>query len=844
MTNEYYGAHSDLVPGTKARSGDINAMDQAIVEAFDKVPSAKSIKSGALNYATNTSNTPDHYAVAMDPVITSYTAGLEVKLNPVLPNTGPATLNINGIGNIAIKRQDGTNVLAGDILAAPMALTYSPTMNAFVIPPTGNAHVKAAAASADAAGQSATSANTSATTASNAAAAAIAKAGEASASATTASAAATTATTKAGEASGSATAAAGSASAAATSATSAASSVQTLAAAVTSATTSAGTATTKAGEASQSAASAATSATNLSNAVSAAQAAQSLAQQWASGSGIVAGGKYSAEYYATQAASYANAVATGQMNADWNVTDPASKAYILNKPVISVAASFPAGNTHTISSEPNTLRAITNPTTGLGYAGGVRFRYGYLNDADTTAGTADVIDLSTYTDSTGGGVNSLYLLKNTQRIIHKFAGAGATAWSGQYIAYLSDLTAYLPLAGGTITGARPITFSPAAGTMIMQGDAGQWSAGVRFKGSGGTLYGGFWCLGSADTIYSYSIGDAADSGWLAVLRNGRTLMGRTTEDGSNARLQVSGGMSVAGGISSPDGFLGNATTATTAATAVNADKLGGLPLYAGGATPWGYVARVNSDGVMEVGTALDFHSSSGDGVDFDTRLSTGGGSLFVNSDRIFTAGINRTNYKVVTDAFVVGQLMWKNFGNSHTIFDASNSTSPSGTGVNPNNPSVAWALNQQHPTLMGWNGTDTYGVRVDSARVADTIASGATLTNAVLVKPTIKGYIEQLQALNPGAAITLNTDNGTLIELTTTVASTTITLPTAVPGLSYTLAIRWGANGHTATITGGGLRWANGGTVPTATSVANKIDGYFMTCLTGLTIGRDSWRNA
>ena len=70
---------------------------------------------------------------------------------------------------------------------------------------------------------------------------------------------------------------------------------------------------------------------------------------------------------------------------------------------------------------------------------------------------------------------------------------------------------------------------------------------------------------------------------------------------------------------------------------------------------------------------------------------------------------------------VVGMLGWKNFGNNHVIFDASQSTSPTGTTVNNTNSTVPWADN--YPTLMGWNGVDTYGVRVDSARNADTLDS-------------------------------------------------------------------------------------------------------------------------
>ena len=72
---------------------------------------------------------------------------------------------------------------------------------------------------------------------------------------------------------------------------------------------------------------------------------------------------------------------------------------------------------------------------------------------------------------------------------------------------------------------------------------------------------------------------------------------------------------------------------------------------------------------------------------------------------------------------VVGQLAWKNYGNNHTIFDASQGTSPNGTAINNTNPQVNWT--GSYPTLMGWNGSNTYGVRVDVARYAESAPASA-----------------------------------------------------------------------------------------------------------------------
>ena len=115
------------------------------------------------------------------------------------------------------------------------------------------------------------------------------------------------------------------------------------------------------------------------------------------------------------------------------------------------------------------------------------------------------------------------------------------------------------------------------------------------------------------------------------------------------------------------------------------------------------------------------------------------GALSGNASTSTTFSTGRTNYKGVTDTAVIGQMMWKNYGNTHTIFDASASTSPEGTSINNTNSGTAWTAT--YPTIMGWNGTGTFGVRVDSARIADSAAnqgnylllSGGTLTGALVM---------------------------------------------------------------------------------------------------------------
>jgi hypothetical protein len=130
----------------------------------------------------------------------------------------------------------------------------------------------------------------------------------------------------------------------------------------------------------------------------------------------------------------------------------------------------------------------------------------------------------------------------------------------------------------------------------------------------------------------------------------------------------------------------------------------------------------------------------------------------------------RTNWSTNgTITAVVGQLAWKNYGNSHTIFDASASTAPDGTSVNNTNSQVAWT--GTYPTLMGWNGANTYGVRVDSARLADNgIPAGTVMLFVQTAAPT--GWTKSTAHDNKALRIVSGTaSSGGSVAFTTAFAS-------------------------------------------------------------------------
>jgi hypothetical protein len=73
-------------------------------------------QSGKWVYAAD-SGTADALVVTLAPVPVAYTTGMALRIKAANSNTGPATLNVNGLGVKAIKRRDGTALLSGDIVA-------------------------------------------------------------------------------------------------------------------------------------------------------------------------------------------------------------------------------------------------------------------------------------------------------------------------------------------------------------------------------------------------------------------------------------------------------------------------------------------------------------------------------------------------------------------------------------------------------------------------------------------------------------------------------------------------------------------------------------------------------
>ena len=202
MTNTYFDStkYIPVTPLSLARAEAITAAFSAVEVGFNQLPSATSLQNDTVSYADDT-GVAGAYVVTLQIVPTAYSDGLPIVFKALNANTGPSTLNANGLGVKQMTRCDGTALQSGDILAGMICDCRCDGTHIQLLNPGGALTViNASATSATAAAVSATSAATSAATATSAAvtASAASTAAIASAAAAAASALSLTSTQLAG----------------------------------------------------------------------------------------------------------------------------------------------------------------------------------------------------------------------------------------------------------------------------------------------------------------------------------------------------------------------------------------------------------------------------------------------------------------------------------------------------------------------------------------------------------------------------------------------------------------------------------------------------------------------
>ena len=339
---------------------------------------------------------------------------------------------------------------------------------------------------------------------------------------------------------------------------------------------------------------------------------------------------------------------------------------------------------------------------------------------------------------------------NTAR---NFDGSAAVSWSlaeigaqpaGSYAA-ATHTHSYLPLAGGTLTGNTLLNDSVKL-QLGTSGDAEIYHNGtntyidqnitgdlyLRNNRTGGGIYLQADSTGGAlQNVLQAGVGTdnactlfANNVGRLTTTTSGVTITGVGTATTSfNAPAlgvantsNTSGlGLSLYGGAGAGLPQYGIAFTGTGVSGthgAVVGDWATTFTIE--GATNRGWIFRLGASPVASI---------SGTGTVTATSFV---GALTGNAATATTLSSYSNNWATQGSVnAVVGQLAWRKYGNNHTIFDASSSTNMAGGACDPANPGVAWQSG--YPTLMGFNGGQTYGVRVDRSRYADVLATPRTI---------------------------------------------------------------------------------------------------------------------
>lgn len=186
--------------------------------------------------------------------------------------------------------------------------------------------------------------------------------------------------------------------------------------------------------------------------------------------------------------------------------------------------------------------------------------------------------------------------------------------------------------------------------------------------------------------------------------------------------------------------LGDITVHVTAAATDAQDRCG----FFDGADTFGpmgaYAAYIN------VATSAGYRFQLGGGIldddDLGFRKRRHDGSWSGKRGLWHTGNLTLPSVSSAANDFAVSKfLRWAN-SNGHLIVDSSGSVSPDGSIINNSNPEFAWSPG--YPNLVGYYSGHTYGLRVDSARLADLVGGYPVDVGAnanTVVRRNENGYI-------------------------------------------------------------------------------------------------------
>jgi hypothetical protein len=490
-----------------------------------------------------------------------------------------------------------------------------------------------------------------------------------------------------------------------------------------------------------------------------------------------------------------------------------SSANITQLGTTSATITTLSGTNVTYSSGTVSQLAATSATIASVSGTNVTYSNGNLTSATitTVSGTT-----ATYTSAT---VTNLALTSLTLANLN-IASANITTLTGTNLTYTSGTVTNLNSTSANITTLTGTTFGTTATTQL-RGASGQITtlSGTTLNYASATL-GNLWSSTtiSAGTTSTTGRINANEKGFTpsntdvtkaAVVTSGSYGGGVVMNDGGIGAIWMQAtGTEMGIGVGTTSGVapaitvrnggatIGSLTVTTLTGTSANITTLTGTTATytnltvsntanasisgnAGTATLLQNARTINGTS-FNGGANITITANTTNSVTFNNggaggasgSTFNGSGALTVSYNTVGACASRGTSWNdgtVINNS--VGMLAWKNYGNGHVIFDASASTSPSGASVNNTNSQIAWT--GSYPTLMGWNGSNTYGVRVDSARVSDsTTGNAATVTDGMYLSSTqtssarklfagsqnvgtmltATGSLGGLEAINPGGA--------------------------------------------------------------------------------------------
>lgn len=111
--NDYYTYSQNILPGGLARSEPIVEQFNALQQAFAFLPSKVALYQGVWTHAEASGN-GQAYLATLPYSLDAYANGMLVTFIAPASNTGPATININNAGAVAIRRVNGQPLAASD----------------------------------------------------------------------------------------------------------------------------------------------------------------------------------------------------------------------------------------------------------------------------------------------------------------------------------------------------------------------------------------------------------------------------------------------------------------------------------------------------------------------------------------------------------------------------------------------------------------------------------------------------------------------------------------------------------------------------------------------------------